>query len=164
MVSSEILKEIRLFRGLSQKEIDLVADVATEWECAKGQFIFKEGDQSEVIYVIRKGEVAAQISEGFLVNHTVATLGSGEAFGELAFIDRQPRTATIRCTKPSILISITRDDFRRLGKANANIQRVMYKNIALFLAERLRSSNEKLKELVGRNKDLIGLLPRQFVV
>lgn len=164
MVSTDILRQVDIFKGLNREEIEAVAEVTTEWDCAKGQTIFKEGDKSEVLYVIAEGEVAAVISTGLLVNHTVATFGGGDVFGELAFIDRHPRTATIKCTREATLISFSREEFRRLGKEHHNLQKVILKNIAQLIAGRLRKANEMLKELSGRDRTLAAYMPHQFIV
>jgi len=164
MVSLDLLRQIRVFRGLNQEEFEVVLGLTSVWECAKNQYVFKEGDVSDVLYIVADGEVAVIISTGLLVNHTVATFTRGDVFGELAFIDPSPRTATIRCTQPTQLISITRDDFRHLASKHPNIQRIVYKNLSRILSERLRNANEKLKELAGKDRHLAPALPMFFTV
>ncbi len=164
MVPTDLLRQVGLFRGLNREEIDVIATLTAEWECPKGQTIFKEGDDSQVMYIVKQGEIAIQVSAGLLINHTIATMGEGDVFGELAFIDRSPRTATVRCTKRSILISFNRDDFNRIGQDYPNIQRVILKNIARTLADRLRNANLKMKEMAGRDKSLVATWPQQLVI
>lgn len=164
MVSIDFLRQVQLFRGLNQEELQAIAEIMGEWECAKGQFIFKEGDESEVLYVVKSGEMGIQISTGLLVNHSLGKVEEGGVFGELGFIDREPRAASIKCTKHAMLLSITKDDFKRLGKQNPNIQKIIYKNIARVVAERLRKANQQLRELAGKDKTLAVYLPQQFIV
>jgi len=164
MVSTDLLRQIRLLRGLNQEEIDTIAEMAGVWECPKGQYIFKEGDESDVLYILQNGEMAIVISTGLLVNHTIETLTEGAIFGELGFVDRKQRSASVRCTKRSTLITITREDFRRVGQDHPNIQRIIYKNLAKIIAERLRSANDRLKDLAGKDKAMAEFLPNQFIV
>lgn len=164
MVSTDLLRQVRLFRGLNQEEIDIVAEATSEWECPRGQYVFKEGDKPEVLYIIESGEVCIQVSTGFLVNHIICKIGPGEVFGELGFVDHRPRTAAVRCTQQAKLITISLDEYRRLGKHHPNIQRIIYKNIANVIADRLRQANEKLCELAGRNKSLVSFLRNPFTV
>jgi len=164
MIDPDLLRQIHLFRGLNQEETDALAEAASGWECRKGQFVFKEGDDSDVLYIVKSGKAAAIISTGILVNHTLATFGPGDIFGELAFIERHPRTASIKCLEHSELVAITRDDFRRLGQSHPNVQRIILKNIARVLAQRLRAANNSLRELAGRDKSLAARLPEHFIV
>jgi len=164
MVSTNFLRQVSIFRGLNHEELEVVSEIMGEWECSKGQFIFKEGDESEVLYILKKGEMGIHISTGLLVNHTLGKVSEGEVFGELGFIDREPRAASIKCTQHALLFSITRDDFKRIGKANPNIQRIIYKNIARVIARRLRHANNQLRELAGKDKTLAVFLPQQFMV
>lgn len=164
MVSMDLLRQVRVFRGLTQEELEAVVGIAGLWECPKGQVVFKEGDDSDNLYVIQNGAAALQISGGVLVNHVLGTLAEGDVFGELGFIDRKPRTATVRCTDYTVLLSFTREDFRRLGESNPNIERLFYKNLGRIMAERLRQANEQLKDLAGQDKSIAAALPQHFMV
>lgn len=164
MVETESLRSIALFRGLNQQELEMIAEEVTQWECAKGQYIFKEGDESTVLYAVTKGEVVATISAGIFLKHKIATISEGECFGELAFIDQKPRTASVKATKRSQVITLSRDDFLKIGKTNQHIQTVIYKNIGRILAKRLRAANDTMLELAMSDKKLAGYLPQQFMI
>ncbi len=164
MVDPDILRQVRLFRGLNQDEIDALAEVCGEWECPKGQYVFREGDESDILYVVKSGEFSVLVSTGLLNNHQLCSFCAGEVFGELAFIDRRPRSASIRCTRHAELISLTRDDFRRLSLEHPNIATILYKNICRAMSERLRTANDHMLQLAGRDKSLVGFLPQQFTI
>jgi NADH:ubiquinone reductase (H+-translocating) len=71
--------------------------------------VFDQGDYGDKVYVIVKGEV--QIERD---GRSVATLRSGDVFGEMALISNVPRTATVVARSPVDLISISRDAFEKL--------------------------------------------------
>jgi len=158
MIHGEDLKSFTIFNGLQPDQLDAVAGLCGEWECGKGQYVFKVGDESENLYILRYGEVEVLGLEGIITNQRLAVMGEGEIFGELAFVDGIPRTASVRCMEPSLLLSITRTDFRKLGRTNPDIQLVMYRNIAKILAGRLRAADAALREHVFRKKSIASRL------
>jgi CRP-like cAMP-binding protein len=164
MVSIDLLRQVRMLRGLTQEELEAFAEIAGVWECPKGQVIFKEEDDSDNLYIVQSGSTSMHISSGMLANHVIGTIQPGDVFGELGFIDRKPRSATVRCVEYTILLSITREDFRRLGESFPNIERLVYKNLARIVAERLRKANEQLKELAGRDRTIAVSFPQYFMV
>lgn len=59
----------------------------------KGDVIFKEGSYGQVVYLIIKGKVEiAKILDGKKV--VIETIGPGDLFGEMSFVDSEPRSAT----------------------------------------------------------------------
>ncbi len=79
-----------------------------------GETVFKEGEQGERAYLIQEGQVQI-IKNGI----TLATLGKGELFGEMALVDDQPRMATARASADAAVVIINRDTFReKLSKAD----------------------------------------------
>ncbi len=75
-----------------------------------GEVIFHQGDVGDYLYIIVEGEVEV-IKEKDGEEKKVATLGSGEFFGEIALLSHERRTATIRASKPSDIIAIRKSDF-----------------------------------------------------
>jgi NADH dehydrogenase len=64
---------------------------------ASGDYIFRQGDPGTSFYVIEKGEVEVfRRVEGKNSDEVIAVLGPGDFFGEVALIDNQPRSASIR--------------------------------------------------------------------
>lgn len=77
--------------------------------------VFKAGDPGDKAYVIEKGCVEVlHEAEGKM--RRVAILSQGSIFGEIALLDGQPRTATVRTLMPTTLISIDRDHVNELLK------------------------------------------------
>lgn len=155
----EFFRQVSIFRGLPDEELSALAAIASEWECLKDQLIYREGDESDVLYILREGEAAATVSTGLLANRPLMLFHSPDVFGELAFLDRQTRSATVRCTQPSRLVSFTRTDFAHLGRQWPDLHRIVYKNMARVLAQRLRVANQTLIELAGRDRHIFRFLP-----
>ena len=74
---------------------------------AAGEQIFKIGDSGDCAYLIEKGTVEVFIViEG--IEQRVSSMGKDEIFGEIALIDQQPRTATVRAAEKTVLVPVRR--------------------------------------------------------
>lgn len=83
-----------------------------------GQKVFKEGDRGDRAYLVQDGTV--EITKNGV---TLATLGKGELFGEMALVDDQPRMASATALTDIAVVIIGRDSFReKLAKADPFIR------------------------------------------
>lgn len=71
---------------------------------AQGEVIFREGEPGDCAYLIEEGNVEVCINQTEQIN----IIGKGELFGEIALLDRQPRTATVRALDNTVLVPIQR--------------------------------------------------------
>lgn len=111
----------------------------------KGDVILKEGDVSDAAYLIVKGEVKVQ--KGFHGENprTVATLGKGNIFGEMALFDGHPHIATVIATEETQVSAMSRDQFERLVGSMDPIM----KGIVAMLVSRLRQTVDELVPRAG---------------
>ena len=96
------LAELVSRRGVSRMRFDA------------GNVIFRQGDPGDRMYTIITGEVEVVREEPGEAPVVVATLGTGEFFGEMALVSDAPRLATVRATTPLELVAMTRGDFGAL--------------------------------------------------
>lgn len=84
-----------------------------------GDIIMKQGDAGDSAYIIESGRVEIVLSKNDGSEEKLGTRGAGAMIGEMALIDKAPRTATIRALEDCKLLEITQDDFsQRLEKAD----------------------------------------------
>ena len=100
------LSEVPLFSALSRKELGLVARRAEDVRVDSGRVLVSEGSSGSEFFVILSG--TAKVSRR---GRKVATLGPGAAFGELALLDKGPRTATITSLTPMTVLVMTPREF-----------------------------------------------------
>jgi len=134
------------------------------WETLKGQYIFKEGDKSGILYGVVEGRVMVQLSSGRLLNHTICELNAGHIFGELALIDAEARMSAARCAEDCILFSLTTDDFRRMAKSNPGVHHKILKNLSLVVSEKLRRLEARLREQADKSKKGYSCPPDDAVI
>ena len=79
---------------------------------ATGDVVFRRGDTGDCMYVVQQGEVEAiaETDDGELL---LRTIGPNEFFGEMALFEKETRSATIRATKPTRLLTVDRKNFLR---------------------------------------------------
>jgi CRP-like cAMP-binding protein len=130
--TAELLSAVPLFSHCSKRELAEVARLAHELDLPMGHLLIKEDARvAYSFFVLVDG--AAEVRRG---NRLVATLGPGDFFGELALLLRRPRTATVRLTARSRLLSISAHNFQPLLKRSPRIQLKLLE----ALAERLPGS------------------------
>lgn len=88
--STDLLRKIRLFSELDEKDLESLADEFNERRFSAGDRIALEGEGGLMFFVVASGEASVEVH-----GDEVGKLGAGDAFGEVALIDRRPRTATV---------------------------------------------------------------------
>jgi CRP/FNR family cyclic AMP-dependent transcriptional regulator len=138
--TTELLARVPLLAGLSQAELDRIAQVAVPRSFPKGARVFHEGDQSDACYIIRSGEVRVtrEHSDGRAI--ALATLGAGEIVGELAMLDGEVRSASVETLSDVELLAVAARDMRGLLDRNPEITA----KLVVALTRRVRETNERV--------------------
>jgi hypothetical protein len=89
-----------------------------------GDVIIRQGDRGDCAYLIRSGEVEVVVREGDQ-QRQIATLKSGDCFGEIALLTDAPRTATVRCVTPVDLLVLPRAEFMSLAEGYRDFGRAL---------------------------------------
>lgn len=163
-----VLQENSLFADLTDEQIARLKPLLTTLRFNAGDIILREGSAPVELYVIVAGEVEVLKKDSSSAQeHRISTLRAGAVIGELALIDNNTRSASIRCLKETTVIAIAIEDLKKLTEHPASELPVYYKiiiNLARELAGRLRHSNESIvraltSELkLEKNRALIGRL------
>jgi CRP/FNR family transcriptional regulator, cyclic AMP receptor protein len=122
---------------MDEKELKALANLSKEMTFKEGDTIVKEGDAGLGFYVIKDG--------GAKVRHrdkTVATLGRGDFFGEMALLDDQPRSADVIATEPTKCLVVLRWNFWSMVSKNPNVVRGLLHE----MSRRLRESDKAMTE------------------
>ncbi|HSG13890.1 MAG TPA: cyclic nucleotide-binding domain-containing protein [Gaiellaceae bacterium] len=88
--STDLLRNVRLFSGLDEKDLKSLADEFSERRFSTGDKVAIEGESGLMFFVVEEGDLSVDVH-----GEEVSTVGAGGSFGEIALIDRRPRTATV---------------------------------------------------------------------
>lgn len=107
----ELLGRASLFRELPSEKLALLAERTTTRRYRRGQLIFHEGEPAHSLYLVAEGAVKVFLtsSEGDTV--ILVTLAPGDAFGELALVDGNPRSASAEALQDTVVLELGRDAF-----------------------------------------------------
>jgi elongation factor P len=131
---------------------EYIESIGYEKQLKSGEILFKEGDRGDEMYLIRAGKIRiVKDLEG--ISKTLAVIGEGEFFGEMALLDKSPRSATAIAETDAKLIIVDRDAF--LSSVNRN---PFIKYIIETLTNRLRKTNNMLKYFSVPNEKIRVLL------
>ena len=144
MEKTEFLKETVLFRDLTTFEVIKVNKITKSRTFKPDEVVFREGAQGDSIYVVKSGSIRVTKTEDGAEERVLAILKPGDHFGEIALVDKRPRSATVIANDESELIQIHADDFNKLLDADKDIALKFYKSFVRVLCARLRDTNESL--------------------
>lgn len=153
-ISPAALREIGLFGGLDEATLEVLARELPTEQVTVGQRVVSEGDAAREMFVVVGGEleVLKRTPSGGEVR--VAILGPGDWFGEMAIVDVQPRSATVRCLAPSVLLRVTAEHVDRLlYRRDLKAYSLLIMNIARELSRRLRVADGILSQFVANVAD-----------
>ena len=151
MADIENLRGVKIFSELGDKELKSIADICKEQKFKKGDIVIRQGDVDETVSILMKGELQTEIEiPGFKESIPVYTFKPHEVFGEVAFISGAQRSATIKCLDDTEITILDRSKFNKLCKKNPNIERIVMKNIAVLLSERLRHTTIQLCDGISK--------------
>lgn len=126
-----VLKGVDLFSSVRVEYLASAAASAAEVRLAAGQPLFSEGDFGTALFVVVSGRLEV-VANG----KRIAELGEREVVGEMAALDPEPRSATVRAMEESLLLKLTSEDLDVLMSEDVEVAR----GIIHTLCRRLRGS------------------------
>lgn len=133
MERARVLSRVSFLAALNGPSLMAIASHLRDEPFAAGSNVVTIGEPGDRFYLVRSGRLQVQDGSGGVLG----VLGPGDGFGELALLDHQPRTATVRTLEASELWSLDRGHFERWIRERYEI------------AARIRSSGEERATLAG---------------
>jgi CRP/FNR family transcriptional regulator, cyclic AMP receptor protein len=128
------LAQVRLFSAFNKKELALIAKASDEVDVSAGKELVKEGSPGHEFFLILKGDASVRRN-----GRKVTTLGPGQYFGELALLDRRPRSATVISDTDMDLLILGQRQFNGVLDAVPALSR----KLLAAMATRLREADER---------------------
>jgi len=152
-----MLREIPLFSRLDDKALGNLEKAAIKRAYPKNTILISKGDKSDQLFVVLKGKLKVAITDASGKEIIMSFLGAGDYFGEMAMIDGESRSATIRTTQASEVLTISRDDFHRTLLSSPDLMFELLK----VLARKVRIATDKLESLAF--EDVYGRLVKLLI-
>jgi predicted acylesterase/phospholipase RssA/CRP-like cAMP-binding protein len=130
-----------LFANLSSSELDGILGCMKARCYATGEYICREGDTSDCMYLIESGVVEVIIGEGS-TPRVLTHLRRGDIFGEMGLLNDEPRAASILAAMPTLVLELDRPAFTEL----INLHPTILLNISRVLVERQKKSLRSLAQ------------------
>jgi len=144
---AESLKRVSLFKRLEADELENLAAAVDQVNYKSGEIIFNESDRGDALYVIDSGVVRIWVLDEDIKPVTLAELKEGDFFGELAVLDRGPRSTNATAITDAELHRLSSDDFQSflLQHPETSI------DVICEIGARMRQTNTLVTNRVTRN-------------
>lgn len=143
MVNISELKKQILFEGIAASELERLSKITKELSLKKDEFLFKEGEDTKGIYMIRSGkiEINKTTTDGW--KQTLAVLSIGNFFGELSIIEKRKHEANAVAIENTELLKLPKEEFEKLEKEDVVLASQILKKLVFVMTKNLRRMNEK---------------------
>jgi CRP/FNR family cyclic AMP-dependent transcriptional regulator len=149
MAVTDLLRKQVIFRDLEDGELSRVAEVCREQSYVSGEFIFREGEAGNRLYLIVEGEVRISRTIPGSGEEALAVLKPGAMFGEMSVFDRSERSTDAISNGGTRCLTIARSDFELLLDFNREIAYKVLWSVVRMLSGRLRSTNDSLRSFLA---------------
>ena len=143
----DTLHGIPLFKYLTYKELVKLLNITHTSDYEAGDTVMKEGDTGDAFYVTLEGQLT--VLKG---DTEVASLEQGTHFGEMAMVDRSPRSASVIAKVPTRLLSVHRDTFYELLRKDPQLAVKLVWSFVQVLTVRLRRSTTELAQQLSEHE------------
>jgi CRP-like cAMP-binding protein len=146
---TELLKGVAIFQDLDEGELARVSEVCRTQDFVSGEYVFKEGEPGNRLYLVVDGEVRISRMIPGSGEEALAILKKGSLFGEMAVFDRSERSTDAISNGGCKLLSISRSDFELLLDFNRELAYKVLWSCTRLLSSRLRSTNDSLRSFLA---------------
>ncbi|MBI1979954.1 MAG: mechanosensitive ion channel [Elusimicrobia bacterium] len=143
-----LLKQIDLFKMLSEEERDFISERLKKEIFLAGEFVVRQGEPGSSFYLVLTGELEALRRSGEGKEVVVGQLGSGQFFGELSLLTGEPRAASVRVLKDAEILRLEKKDFQEILTKHPSLT----ESLAEVVASR-KSSLSGVQETPGRRPE-----------
>lgn len=147
MIKVEDLKKQVLLRGLTEEEYTKLTSILEITHYNKGKTIFKEGDSSAGIYLIKKGRVRISQSIPGERIRTLVIFREGNYFGDISVLEKRVHSSTATALTEADLFLFKLEKLECRANDNLLLSCHILKKLALIASKNLRQMNKKYLRL-----------------
>lgn len=143
------LLSLSLFDSFNVDELKLLAQHMSYIQLQRGEFLFVEGDKGDFMGFVVLGVLEVLKKSATGENVIIARLAKGSSIGEMALIDKSPRSATVVSRQPTTMITLTSKGFDRLTEESPLTGLKIIQKIARLLSLNMRRTSSKFADLLN---------------
>jgi len=147
MANLELLRNVPIFARLTDDQLRLIGASLGTRACGRGETIFHQGSDGDVLYLIVHGQVRIYTISQLGQELSVRVFRDGDFFGELALLDGQPRSASAEAMRPTTTLTLHRHAFREAVRTMPDIAVQVLEE----LSARLRGTNTYIEHLASHS-------------
>lgn len=156
------LARTTIFGSLDEAALQRVADESVEASYRPGAVVFAQGDPGDCLYVVTSGRLKLQVRIRGVDTLMLTTLRAPDTFGELAVIDRGPRSATVVALEPSTLLAVARSTVLALLSDRPEVTEALLRGLGATVRRLTEQAADlALLDLTGRVAKLLVTLGDQ---
>jgi CRP-like cAMP-binding protein len=141
----QLLQSMPIFGGITSEVLALVLSLAEEITIPKDAMFFREGDVADSLYVLERGQVAI-LKDWEGQRYLLRYLKENDCFGEMAWIDLSPRSASVRALEDCVALKLPYSAFQEVLQRDLEQYAMMQMNMAREVSRRLRTADHQLFE------------------
>ena len=142
------LAGLPLFQGFQPKHIRAFVTAAPPRSFSAGTVLCRERDPGTSCFVVARGSVEV-LRHMRGQDQVLARLGEGSVVGQMALVDRAPRSATLRCAEETVALQLQRENFEQLLAARSPVAVRFQEHIARAGIQQLRMANGRLSTVLA---------------
>lgn len=142
------LINLPIFSSFNVDELSVFARHMSFIHLQRGEYLFVEGDQGTFMGFVVNGVLEVQKKTDTGENIVLARLTKGSSIGEMALIDKSPRSATVIAKQPTTMVTLTDKGFDILADKYPPLGIKVIQKIARLLSLNMRRTSSKLADLM----------------
>ena len=140
------LKQIHLFSGLSEADLQELEQLTKMVTVGKGAIIYLPGDPAHTVYLLKKGRVKTLITDQHGKELTIEILQPGEIFGDIDLSEQSVRTMRAEAREDAVLCVLPREDFEQYLNRHPDLIVSLYE----MIRRRFRKFQSQVEDLAHR--------------
>ena len=142
------VEEPTFLADFSETDLQKIYAIGDVQNFAAGEIVVTEWANDSALFIILEGNAVVLLPKWNGGWHTLASLGTGEVFGELSFFDRRRRSARVAVLTDCQVLKIDEDAFHHLRVLDTGLALRLVQDLGKILSHRLRHMNDLVRTLV----------------
>jgi MFS superfamily sulfate permease-like transporter len=142
------LRQLGIFAAMDAVDLAVMRGLVARRTYTRGEIVFREGDESNELYVVAHGSASARLRlPGENRDTRLSAFSVGTVFGELALLDRAARSATVFADDDLVCYVLTHEHFELLTLQHPAIAIKLLSNLAREMSRTVRRSTRTIYQL-----------------